>query len=402
MIKTDVLIIGGGVSGSMAAIAAARCGADTILVERGGCLGGMWSAGLVGFTIDKGFKNGLINEFLMLVDAEMKKGTATIFETQKYLLEKLCIDAGVKLYFHSQAFEINTEERKISSVKIISKSGVEKIEAKIYIDATGDGDIAYMAGCSFEYGRDGDHKAQPMSMIALVAGLDVKAEEYYYYPDKPFWTGREQLRALMDNIGVPYSLGCPSIRPIGAGLGVFSINQEYGKNGCNVNELTSATVNARAEIYRAVEILRTKCPEMFGALTLVNTPECIGVREGRRIHCKYTITKEDMLTGKEHPDAVCKVRYWVDIHSLENDGGQGFTDEGITVKPYDLPFRALLPIDCDNLIMAGRSIGGDFYAHASYRVIGNMAPVGEAAGKMAAAAVSKNKNVADIPFEGLK
>ena len=109
-----------------------------------------------------------------------------------------------------------------------------------------------------------------------------------------------------------------------------------------------------------------------------------------------------MLAGKEHDDAVCKVEYWVDIHSLEDDGGKGFTDDGIVSKPYDIPFRALIPVDVDNLLMAGRCISGDFYAHASYRVMGNMAAVGEAAGEMAAKAIIQNKPVYELTYEKKK
>jgi len=396
--NTDVLVIGGGVSGSMAAIAAARKGVKVTLVERGGCLGGTWTSALIGATLDSGYKGGLLSEFLGKVNSEMKLGSATLFETQKYILEKMCIDAGVKLYLYSQAFNVNKKDRNIESVEICSKSGMINIEAKTIIDATGDGDIAYMAGCGFDYGRTSDNKVQPMSMVALVSGINDNAKDFISYPDKPFWDARKRFVDLLDSIGASYSIGCPSIQPINGGIFILSANQEYGKSGCNALELTEATINARKEVYELVRTLKEKVPDKFGGITLVSTPECIGVREGRRIHGRYTINVDDMINGREQPDAICKVRYWVDIHSLENDGGKGFTDDGVKAQPYDLPFRSLLPVDIDNLVLAGRCISGDFYAHASYRVAGNMAPVGEAAGIMSAYSIIENKPIYKLEY----
>ena len=393
--KTDVLIIGGGVGGTMAAIAAARKGVEVTLIERGGCLGGMWTAGLVGMTLDSGYKEGLLSEFLTKVYREKEKNIATIFEIQKFILEDMCRESNVHICLHSQVCSVEVSDRQIRSVQVITKSGLIEFEAKIVIDATGDGDVAAMAGCGFEYGRPSDGKAQPMSMIALVSGIGEEAKAYISYPKEPFWDARNRLKEVLDRVGASYSIGCPSIQPLCGDIYILSANQEYGKSGCNVDELTEATLNARAEIYRMVRDLKLGAPEIFENLALVATPECIGVREGRRIHGRYTITVEDMIAGKRHEDAVCLVRYWVDIHSLENDGGKGFTDDGVKAQPYDIPFRALLPKDIDNLVLAGRCISGDFYAHASYRVAGDMAPVGEAAGRMAAKAVMEHK----LPYE---
>lgn len=398
-VKTDILVIGAGVSGTMAAIAAARKGAKVSLIERGGCLGGMWTAGLVGVTLDSEGKDGLLKEFLAEVDEQMATGSATLFETQKYILEKMCIDSGVDIYLHSQICNLEKEDRIIKSVQIITKSGLINFNPKIVIDATGDGDVAFMAGCGFEYGRESDNKAQPMSMIALISGLKDDAREYISYPSEPFWDARNRFRYVLDRCGAKYSIGCPSIQPLNGGMYILSANQEYGKSGCSVCELSQATINARSEIYEMVKKLKTNGPKCFENITLVSTPEFIGVRETRRINGRYTVSIDDMIEGKKQDDAVCTVNYWVDIHSLEDDGGKGFTDDGVESKPYDIPFRALLPKDIDNLVLAGRCISGDFYAHASYRVMGNMAPVGEAAGNMAAYAIQKNAPVHTIKYK---
>lgn len=398
MMNCDVLIVGGGVSGAMAAISAARNGAEVTLLERGGCLGGMWTAGLIGITLDPDNKCDLLNEFLSLVNHELEKENATIFESQKYILEKLCVSAGVNLLYHTQVYDIQMQNNRIQSVFAISKSGKLEITPKIVIDATGDGDIAAMAGCGFDVGRPEDSKTQPMSMLSLITGIDaVKADPYISDKNKTFWEARNRLKELFTECGLSASLGCASIVPLVKDIYIFSVNQEYGKSGRDVKELTEATLSARKEIYETVCALKTKCPEIFSNLTLISTPECIGVREGRRIHGKYTVTLEDMLAGRHHDDAICTVTYWPDIHSPEKDD-KGFTDGGLTIHPYDIPFRSLLPIDVDDLIVAGRCISGDFYAHSSYRVMGNMAAVGDAAGKVAAKSVNEKISLNDIKY----
>lgn len=384
MERCSVLILGGGVAGSMAAISAARNGADVVLIERGGCLGGMWTSGLIGITLDPYNKTPLLDEFLGLVKVEQDLGTATLFEIQKYILEKLCVEAGVKILYHSQPYSIELKNGKILAVRVVSKGGTSIFNPAMVIDATGDGDIAALAGCEFDYGRPEDGKTQPMSMVALVGGVDSKlAKNYISYPQEPFWDARNRLKALLDKNGISVSLGCASIVPLLNDIYILSMNQVYGKSGCDSIELTQATIEARREIYDFVASLRKCYPEIFPNISLLSTPEAIGVREGRRIRGKYTVTLDDMIAGKRHTDSVCTVTYWPDIHSPQKDE-KGFSDGGLKIQPYDIPFRALIPETIDNLLVAGRCISGDFYAHSSYRVMGNMAAVGAAAGEFAA------------------
>ena len=109
----------------------------------------------------------------------------------------------------------------------------------------------------------------------------------------------------------------------------------------------------------------------------------IGVREGRRIYGEYRITDDDIVEGRRFNDAICLVTFGVDVHKMTDDDTTR-ADRGIRTKPYHIPYRALVPLDCDNLLLAGRCISGDFYPHSSYRVMGNMAATGEAAGFAAA------------------
>jgi len=396
----DVIVCGGGVAGSMAAISAARAGAKTLLIERGGCIGGMWTAGLLGITLDADNKGGLLREFLDRLNKEMAESGAAIFEAQKVLLEQMCVNAEVKIMLHTQVFDCIMEGNKLIGVQTASKSGKQSFFAKVIIDATGDGDIAAMAGCTYDYGREEDGKAQPMSMLCVVAGL--KEEEirpYIGYPQGDFWAPRERMLRLLKDCGTSSSMGFPSFSKINDSLFYLSVNHEYEKSSLNAFDITEATIHARREINDIVKALHQHGGEAFQNISLAITPEVIGIREGRRIKGKYTVVCEDMLTGKKHADSVCTASYWVDIHALSANGNKSFTSGGITVKPYDIPFTSLIPIDCDNLILAGRSISGDFYSHASYRVIGNMAPVGEAAGIMAAVCAQKNIDVQALKWE---
>ena len=394
ILNTDVVIIGGGVSGTMAAISAARKGVKTILVEQGGCLGGMWTAGLIGKTLDAEKNNSLLVEFLSEVNDEMNIGSASIFEAQKYILEKMCLESGVEVFLYSKFCGLKVSGRKIQSVDFINKSGKFTVASKIVIDATGDGDVAFEAGCDYDYGRETDGKTQPMSMCAVLTGFDEKS---FNFLD---WDNKENFRTVIDSAGISHSLGAISLQKCGDGLYQLSVNQEYEKNGINIYDLTSATLHARNEIYRFVKDMREKLPQYFSKVVLVSTPELMGVREGRRIHCKYRITVDDIMTGKKHYDTVCKCNYWVDIHSVTNDGGNGFSDmDEMIVKTYDIPLRSMLPEDVDNLIVAGRCICGDFYAHASYRTMGNMGPVGEAAGMAAATSIKDNIQIDKVKLQ---
>jgi len=135
---------------------------------------------------------------------------------------------------------------------------------------------------------------------------------------------------------------------------------------------------------------------------LAATSPLIGVREGRRLHGLYTVTRDDLIAGRRHADAVCRVMFPVDVHSTDPKTHQGYSNEGVTMQPYDIPLRALIARDVTNLTMAGRCISGDFYAHASYRVVGNAFATGEAAGLVAVRAALTHRAPADVPFAELQ
>ena len=394
----DVIVCGGGPAGVCAAVAAARLGAKTLLLERGGALGGIMTSGLMSNIIDSEGKKGLLHEMIRDLTALGAKGDRMVFdvETVKYYLERLCLDAGVTIRLHTVAAAVHCDgETRLRTVVTESKSGREAWRAKIFIDCTGDGDLAALAGCSCELGRPEDGALQAMSFCAMLYGVaaDSIPEMIRIENDE----GKRNLfRFLCENNCEP-SYGQPTLFQTGPDSYLLMSNHQYGFSPLDADAVTGATLEARAELYRQLECLRTHDPRFanarFGA-----TADYIGVREARRISGLYRVTREDITSGRRHADAVCRMRFGVDVHSTSPDAHKGYSSEGCKVKPYDIPLRALIAKDVKGMMMAGRCISGDFYAHASYRVIGGAAPTGEAAGICAALAARMDCLPQEVPF----
>jgi len=396
----DVIVCGGGPAGAAAAITAARLGARTRLFEMHGCLGGVWTAGLLTwiFDFDKpGFTRELVRE-LDARDARRHKNPDRFVyepEAMKLLLEELCGKAGVKLQLFTSAVAAQRDGRRLAAVLTESKSGREAWRAPVFIDATGDGDLGAQAGCGWESGRPPENIAQPLTMNAVAAVKDANALATYisFFRDtQRHIQAVEAFKGELKRAGIETSYGHPTLFHIRDNLVLVMINHEYGVKAYDAVALTAATVRARAEISRAVAALR-KLGGPWADMQVVASAEQIGVREGRRLHGRYTVTRDDLVAGASHADAVTRATFNVDIHALTPAGNKTETIShgGFKMKPYDIPLRSLVAQDVDGLLMAGRCISGDFIAHASYRVTGNAVAMGEAAGAVAALAAQNHK-----------
>jgi len=402
----DVVVCGGGPAGLSAAVAAARGGATVRLLEVRGCLGGVWTAGLLSWILDAGNKLGLMREIL---DGLKSRGALAAYggslgydvEQMKVLVDAMCLDAGVKTQLHTRIVAAAAQKtRRLGLVVTESKSGRQAWSGKVFVDATGDGDLAAYAGCGSDYGRAGTGEVQPMSMIGLLTGID---------PDqvRPFVRGlsrgrgnrhpKQLLLAEMKRAGVTPSYALPTLFYIRSGLFCLMANHEYGVSALDAAQITEATLRARAEVHKLVDALRG-LGGVWKDVLLVATPEHIGVREGRRIHGRYRVTTDDLRQGRSHDDAVCRVTFPVDVHSTDPKQCKGIMNERVRAKPYDIPYRALIASDVDNLLMAGRCISGDFLAHSSYRVTGNAVAMGQAVGAAAAIAASTSRLAHEIPW----
>lgn len=404
----DVVVCGGGPAGVAAAIAAGRQGARVRLIELQGCLGGVWTAGMVNLVLDRRDKPSILAEILAELSKTPTQRRAEIFdvEAMKFVLEKLCRRANVGLLYHSRAVAaVKNADNRLTHVVVENKSGRQAFAAKTFVDATGDGDVAAQAGCGFSWGHPSSGKTQPMSMIALLGGLrygELNALRVVRGDGVASAESKTVFLAELRRAGVEPSYQGPTLFPVRNDLFAMMANHQYGASGIDAQQVTDATVAGRAEIHTIVDALR-RLGGPWRDIQLLATSSHIGVREGRRIHGRYTVTKDDLIRGARFDDGVCRATFGVDVHALDPDhaGGQ-YSSEGIRVQPYDIPLRALVARDVDGLLLAGRCISGDFFAHASYRVTGNAVTMGEAAGTTAALAAASNRLPHQIGIDALR
>lgn len=400
----DVIVCGAGPAGVAAAIAAARSGASTCLIESGAALGGIWTTGALGYILDGEQKQGLLVELLEALDRyNARQGYVFDVETMKLVLDNLCEGAGVHVRLHTQVAAVMKDEpNRLAYIVTESKSGREAWRASVFIDATGDGDVGALAGNSYEVGQEGTGRTQPMSLVALVTGVDpVECARYTEIAT----ASRNNLLADIVRGGKTPTYTRPGLWHIRDDLYILMANHEYGYSGLEAGDLTKATMHARRDIMEVIEALRG-LGGVWANLRLVSTAAKIGVREGRRLTGHYRVTLQDMLEGKRHQDAVCTVRFKIDVHALDENGGKGIDRQlgpsRNQLMPYDIPLRALIAKDVDGLLMAGRCICGDFLAHSSYRVTGNSVALGQAAGILAGEAVRQGCLPHQVPWSDVR
>ena len=401
----DVIVCGAGPAGFAAALTAARAGARTRLFEVHGCLGGVWTAGLLTYIFDFD-KPGLTRELVRKLDERdarrSKNPSRFVYEPEemKVLLEEMTVAAGVKCQLHTRVAAAYREGKRLATVVTESKSGREAWRASVFIDATGDGDLGAQAGCGWDVGQGKDCRCQPMTLNALAVVRDAKAiARFTSFNGTDAFTGPgghleavEAFKQELKRANIEASYGHPTIFPVRDNLVMLMLNHEYGVKPYDSAQVTEATLRARAEVFRMVRALRS-LGGVWEGLQVAATAEQIGVRDGRRVQGRYTVTREDLIAGARHSDAVARATFGVDIHAptREENRKETISHGNMKTKPYDIPLRALIARDVDGLMMAGRCISGDFIAHASYRVTGNAVAMGEAAGAVAAVAARSKR-----------
>ena len=373
---------------------AARTGAKVRLLELQGCLGGVWTSGQLSWVIDAANKSGVMATIADRLEAlgarrarvEGGRNWAYDVEQMKVLLEQMCVEAGVEVRLHTRVVAAARDrDNRLAVIISESKSGREAWAAQVVVDATGDGDVAAHAGCGFDMGHPETGAVQPMSLMALVGGLQF--EEIESYVGGALREPKQRLGQLLQQAGVSPSYGHPTLFWIRDDLFALMANHQYGVFCDDATQLTRATLAARAEIHQQVEALRA-LGGVWSQMKVVSTASQIGVREGRRIHGRYRLTATDLLEGARFEDAVCRVTMGIDVHSTDPTRTRIVEEKPHKSQPYDIPLRALIAADVDGLLLAGRCISGDFIAHSSYRVTGNAVAMGEAAGVTAALAVA--------------
>jgi FAD dependent oxidoreductase len=379
--SSDIIVAGGGPAGVAAAIAAARQGANTILLEKHGFLGGMGTAALVNpfmsyFSGRTQLVKGIFQEVIeQLENAGAFGGVGHSWsfdpEVYKFVLNELCLEAGVHLQFHTFVVDAITENGKITGLITESKSGRQIMEANIYIDCTGDGDLAARAGAEYQIGRETDGACQPMSIMFKMGGVKNRRKAWEYpVNDKRLPQGRVLFFKMPRE-----------------GEVMVNMTRIVNVDGTNVEDLTRAEIEGRKQVMEIVEYMKENVEGFEDAYLIMTGPQ-IGVRESRRIMGEYVLTADDVLHCRKFEDAIAHCSYMIDIH---NPTGAG-TEKVILPKGqwYDIPYRCLLPKGFDNLLVAGRCISSTHEAHSSLRIQPTCYALGQAAGTAGAIAVKAN------------
>jgi hypothetical protein len=402
--KVDVLVAGGGPAGVGAALAAATEGAKTLLLERHGMLGGMWTAGLLNPLFDphKGWIVDRLIEALRNRGVWVRKGSMDVFdvETMKFVLERLTADAGADFWLHCPVTEPIVEGNRVRGVIVESKSGREAVLAKTVIDCTGDGDVAARAGVPFELGRPRDGLCQPMTLMFEICGFDgfrdVPAERVKVHEFMRDLRAAAQEHACdvtfpygPQRSGTPFLIATP-----GKAVAVIQATHVYKIDPTDARQVSRATVEARRQVHEIFLPIMRRIPGLEN-IRLAQTAPQIGIREGRRIEGRYRLDLDDLLAARRFDDAVTSTGFHLDVHEIDPDNPKdkklptlpdGMTRH--TVPQCDIPYRCLIPEKMDGLLMAGRCISGTHVAHGVYRVTGTCMAMGQAAGLAAAIAAA--------------
>ncbi len=397
-LHTDVLVLGSGPSGFAAAYRAAKNGANVIIVEQGGDIGGISTSGLMShWTGSCG--SPLYHEILRR-SAEKNEGvynkdkitTKIDPEKLKTLYLEMLDEAGVKIMLYTFALDAICDGDKVLGATVANKSGITNIYAKITIDATGDGDIAARAGAEFVLGRESDNKMQPATLMFKVGGVDYDRAVFLGSFESTYETEKGELQSLAKQ-HIPYPAG--HILTYATTLpGVVTCNMTNATNidGTIADDLTKATITCRKQMDDIVRYLREFVPGYENCF-IISSASLIGVRETRHFKGKYTLTEQDILEAKVFEDYVVKDAHFnFDVHNITGSGldKTGVQKHFTQKRGYTIPYRCLLPEVKENLLLCGRNISGTHIAHSNFRVMPICVGIGEAAGVAAAIAVSRN------------
>ncbi len=415
--QADVCVLGGGSTGVMAAIRAARMGARVVMVEQQGNFGGNSTSGMVlawhsmkDFDFDQPIIAGLSQEFVDRLKARnaidiidparsdlpsrMWKISTYMFNTQELMIEydEMLQKAGVKCYLHMLFSQPYIEEGQLRGVIVDSKSGRQAILAKFFIDATGDGDLAYRVGVK---ARELDLK-QPSTTAAVVSGYD----------------GIEKPKRVLLEHSKEYNL--PSLGwdrdYIGYSKAQLLLKSNVFESCLTAEGLTRSEIEGRRQVRAMVDLLN-RYGKGKDPVVLLGLSSSIGIREGRHMELSYTLTGDDVLHGKHFDDAIANGSYPIDIHHADKPGCtfwylNGMTEYEMDGHPHEIswwkeqsddyprywqiPYRSLLPKEYGNLLVCGRAMDADRQAYGAARVMINLNQTGEAAGVAAALCVSGN------------
>jgi FAD dependent oxidoreductase len=396
----DVIVAGGGPSGIGAAVAAARNGAKTLLIEGTGALGGMSTNGLIPAFCPTSFGpiepliKGIGIEVLERLEAKdgvgdngIKGWIAIDAEKLKCVYDELLEAAGVTPLFFTMISNVSIKDDRIEAVIMESKSGRQAYTAKIFIDCTGDADLAFRAGVPCQKGDD-DGLLQATSLCLVIAGVDqAPFEKWTEYPHSSLLKMRKLIAdgradgTLKELEQTEFKLMTIMYRRKPGIIGL-NFGHIYDIDGTKVEDLTKAMKMGRKLAHNFVAYLRDMVPGMENA-EIVNTGSLLGVRETRRIIGEFTLEEDAFFESKRFEDDIAVYNNPIDIHEPRKDASNKeenpFTRlcKDIDKIAYGIPFRAMIPQQISNLLVAGRSISADRAMQGTTRVMPPCFAMGE-------------------------
>ncbi|MDR0406241.1 MAG: FAD-dependent oxidoreductase [Clostridiales bacterium] len=407
--SVDVLVTGAGPSGVAAALAAARLGANTMLIERQGVLGGISTSGLMSHwtgSVNSGLYDEILQRSAARNEGEYKDKVTVIIDPEKLqtLYADMLCEAGVKLGLYTLASDAVTENNKVQGAIVESKSGREAILAKVVVDASGDGDLAARAGAAYVKGRESDGKMQPVTVMFKVAGVDTERAVFLNAFESLCHTEKGELQALAKQ-HISHPAGHVLLyRATLPGVVTCNMTNCVGIDGTNAEDLTRAELVCRKQIGEIIAFLREYAPG-YEHCFLMNSAALIGVRETRRFKGLYTLTEQDILEARVFDDWVVRdASFNFDVHNIT---GAGLDETGVQKEfrqtaGYTIPYRCLVPEKTDGLLLCGRNISGTHMAHSNYRAMPICAAIGEASGTAAAIACRMGVEPREVKAEEIQ
>lgn len=429
--EADVLVVGGGSAGLAAAVASARAGARTVLVEQYGALGGTGSLGLVGpfmtcYSGDgseqliRGIFDDLVRRMVELGGAihpseiapgspyasfiVPRHGNVTPYDPEIYKLvaDQMVEESGVHLMLHTFLVDVLLDSRSVAGAVVVNKSGIQAVRARVTVDCTGDADVASRAGAPVTAGRAHDGKTQPMSMFFRVGNVDSELVSAYRseHPGEPGLyaalvteaAARGEFTIPRDYVGLYQTTRKDEWR--------VNTSRILGLDGSRAEDLTRGAVEGRKQVHQLIRFFRKYCPGMSRS-HVIDTGMQVGVRESRRIIGEHVLDLDDISQGREFPDVIARCGYGIDIHNPEGVGQA--RPAGIeAANDYEIPYRALLPLAVEQLLVAGRCLSASHEALGAVRVMPPCFATGQAAGLAAALATRLGVSPRALPVGDLQ
>ncbi|GAA1273710.1 FAD-dependent oxidoreductase [Arthrobacter pascens] len=403
----DVAVIGGGSAGSTAATAAARSGASTLLIESGGYLGGTGTRVLDTFygfyapgpanTRVVGGIGWEVCERLAAMGMSFERpntygaGTGVTYEPEalKLIWDDLLLASGAKTLLYGLVTAVISEDRRIVGVIVETKQGPRRVLAKVLIDSSGEGELAWRAGATLD-NSEGLDKLQPATATFRVGGVadeTASTKEIHSLIAKAVKSGEYALPRLEGSI---HATNIPGVKHA-------NMTRVSGKDLTDPWDLSWAEQEGRRQSWEYVRFLQDKVPG-YSQSYLLHTSSRIGVRETRRLVGEYVLSGEDFFGGLSHSDDIARCGAPIEDHGTgavtrwEYVGGISEPDD----STYGIPYGTLLPADTDGLLVAGRFFSATHEAHASARSIAQCTAMGQAAGTAAAMAADAGLEPRDI------